>query len=258
MKNGPKVLLLDIETSPIISYTWGLFDQNVGLNQIVEDWHLLAFAAKWLGSKKVIYADQSKEKDVRNDKKLAKQVWDLLDECDIIITQNGKKFDVKKLNARFLEHGFQPPSSYKHIDIYQIVKNKFGFTSNKLAYLTGKFCKRKKLSHNKFPGFELWRQCLAGNKKAWKEMEKYNKMDVISLEELYHKVIPWDSSINFNLYTDNNEHVCKCGSVDMVKRGFAYTARGKYRRYKCSKCGAEVRDTKNLFKVDKKRHVRIK
>lgn len=45
-----KVLLSDIETAPILASVWRIWDQNIGLNQIKADWHLLSFAAKWLGS----------------------------------------------------------------------------------------------------------------------------------------------------------------------------------------------------------------
>ena len=50
---GPKILCFDIETLPLESYTWGLFDQNVGLNQIKTDWAALSIAAKWLGEDEV-------------------------------------------------------------------------------------------------------------------------------------------------------------------------------------------------------------
>ena len=54
------ILLLDIETSPVVAWVWGLRDQNVGLNMIKEDWYVLSWAAKWLGDKpsKTMYADQ--------------------------------------------------------------------------------------------------------------------------------------------------------------------------------------------------------
>lgn len=105
----PRVLLLDIETSPVVSYTWGLFDQNVALNQIKEDWYILSYSAKWLGESKVLYRDQRNAKDLSNDKPLLVDIWRLLDECDVLITQNGVSFDTKKINARFVFHGMKPP-----------------------------------------------------------------------------------------------------------------------------------------------------
>lgn len=255
MKNqsGPKILILDIETAPIIAHVWGIWDQNVGLNQIKTDWHVLSWSAKWFGKKEIMYADQRNSKNIEDDKKLLSEIWRLLDEADIIVTQNGKAFDQKKLNARFILNGMQPPSSYKHIDTKQIASRKFAFTSNKLEYLTAKLCKKyKKVKPKKFQGFELWKACLAGNKAAWEEMERYNKYDVLSLEELYTKLIPWDNSINFALYTDEITRVCSCGSKKFNKKGFAYTSVGKYQRYKCAKCGSESRSTENEFSKEKR------
>lgn len=249
----PRVLLFDIETAPIIAYAWGLYDQNIGLNQIKSDWHVLSWSAKWLGEKKIMYADQRKAKRIEDDKKILFQIWKLLDEADVVITQNGIKFDVKKLNARFIYHGFQPPSSFRHIDTLRLAKKHFGFTSNKLEYLSKTLkTKTQKLTQRKFGGFDLWRECLAKNMEAWREMEKYNKADVITLEQVYKKLIPWDSSINFNIYTDDHVHTCKCGSTSFKKRGFFYTNLGKFQRYKCNQCGAESRDPKNLFSKEKR------
>jgi hypothetical protein len=261
---GPRVLLFDIETSPILAYVWGLWEQNVALNQIHTDWHVLSWSAKWLNDppSKVMYMDQRDAKNIEDDKRILAALWKLLDEADIVVTQNGKQFDVKKLNARFILHGMQPPSPYKHIDTLEIAKKNFGFTSNKLEFMTDKLNKKyKKLKHEKFAGFELWRQCLAGNRAAWNEMRKYNKYDVLALEELYHKLLPWDSSApNFSLYHDGTDHVCRCGSSDLERRGFHYTQKGKFRKFRCRSCGAWSRDTENLFSGDKKKslHVGVK
>lgn len=249
-----KVLILDIETAPILAHVWRLFDENVGLNQIKSDWHLLAWSAKWLGDSpsKVMYMDQRKAKDITDDTPLLKAIWKLEDEADVIITQNGKKFDQKKLNARYVLNGMKPPSSFKHIDTCEIARRQFGFTSNKLEYLSDKLCEKyKKQKHYEFAGFDLWKECLAGNPRAWAAMEKYNKYDVLALEELYTKLRPWDSSVNFNLYTDDESAVCSCGGTNFCKNGFTYTPTGKYQRYACSSCGAEVRARSNLFSKEK-------
>lgn len=252
----PKVLIFDIETAPMLGYVWGLWDNNVALNQLHSDWYVLSWSAKWLHDpeNKVMYADQRNEKNIEDDSKILRQIWKLLDEADMVITQNGKSFDQKKLNARFILNGFQPPSSYKHYDTKLIAQRHFKFTSNKLEYMTDKLCtKYKKLKHAKFSGFTLWRECLAGNKEAWNEMEEYNKYDVLSLEELFMKLVPWDNRFNFNLYHDETTHVCVCGSTELVKNGFYYTNAGKFQRYKCKNCGAGSRDSKNLFSKEKRK-----
>lgn len=251
----PKVLLFDIETAPILAHVWGLWDNNVALNQIVSDWHILSWSAKWLDSppNEVMYMDQRGVKNIEDDERILKEIWDLLDEADIVITQNGRSFDQRKLQARFLLNKFKPNSSYKHIDVKLLAQKLFGFSSHKLEYMTDKICRKyKKLKHKKFPGHELWTECLKGNIEAWKEMETYNKNDVLSLEELYKELSPWDTSINVNLYHDAHDHVCSCGSKDHTRNGFYYTAVGKFQRYKCKACGAETRDRINLFSKEKK------
>jgi DNA polymerase elongation subunit (family B) len=239
----PRVLVYDIETAPILAHVWRIWEENVGLNQIVKDWHLLSWSAKWLGEKKILYADQRRVKNIEDDKKILHELWQLIDAADIVITHNGKKFDQKKIQTRFLVHGMQPPSSVKHIDTLQIAKKHFSFTSNKLEYLARQLCNVRKSEHKEFPGFELWKGVLAGNRNAWLEMERYNKQDVIVLEELYKKLAPWDPT-NFWIYQD--ERICKCGSKDQKKNGWFYTAAAKFQRYKCQDCGYETRDAKSI------------
>jgi len=258
-KSGPKVLLLDIETAPILAYVWSLWDQTVALNQIKEDWFVLSWCAKWLydSPNKTMYMDQRNAKNIEDDSKILKEIWKLLDDADVVITQNGKKFDIKKLNARFILNGMKPPSSFAHIDTHQIAKKVFGFTSTKLEYMSNKLCtKYKKSKHAKFSGFELWRECLAGNLEAWKSMEQYNRYDVLSLEELYTKLRPWDSSVNFNLYHDEEDYICNCGSKEFQRRGFAYTKVGKFQRFCCLSCGSWSRSAINEFSKEKKLSLR--
>jgi DNA polymerase III epsilon subunit-like protein len=250
--NNPKILVLDIETSPLITYTWSLFDNDsIALNQLHTDWHILSFAAKWYKDSEVHYMDQSKEKDITNDKKLLKGIWKLLDEADIVLTQNGKKFDIKKLNARFILNDMPPPSPFRQIDTLTLAKKHFAFTSNKLAYMTSKLCVKKKSEHKKFSGFDLWKECLAGNSKAWAEMKSYNIMDIVSLEELYSKMQPWDTSINFNVYSQELNMKCNCENERLQKRGFSYTNKAKRQRYQCTNCGSWMVGTTNHLSKEK-------
>jgi len=245
--NQPKVLIFDIETSPITAYVWGLKDQNIGLNQIVKDWHVMAWGAKWLGAPASEVMYQASYTD--NDKKVLKGLWKLLDEADIVITQNGKNFDSPKLNARFIHHGMQPPSPYKHLDTYLIVRNAAQFTSNKLEYLTEKLCtKYKKLSHSNFPGMSLWTECLKGNKKAWQEMKTYNIHDVLSTEEFYNKIKAWAPASAPDVFVGELCGVC---GGHTHKKGFERTKASLFQRLHCQNCGKWSRGAK--IKGDKKK-----
>lgn len=248
-KTGPRVLIYDIETAPLLGYCWSLWDNNIGLNQIHSDWHVLSWAAKFLGEDDVYYQDQRNAVNVEDDKELLEGIWKLLDECDFVITQNGKKFDQKKLNARFIINGMKPPSTYRHIDVLQIAKAQFGFTSNKLQYMTDTLCKKyKKSGHAKFSGFELWSECLRGNLEAWSEMENYNILDILSLEELYTIISPWDAKLpNFEVYNDEPSL-----NEEWVKEGFVYSNLGKYDRYRNTLTGQQRRGSINLLSKEKR------
>lgn len=257
----PKILLFDIETSPLVTHTWSLYgEQSIGVNQIVRDWEILSWSAKWLDQNKAMYRDQRNNKKIINDYKMIKAIWKLLNEADVVITQNGKKFDVRKLNAKFVENKLGPPSSFKHIDTRMLAKSKFDLPSYSLEYMTKKFCKKyKKLKSRKFIGHELWTECIAGNIKAWKEMEAYNKMDVLALEELYYFFQGWDSTINHNLYNDSATAVCNsCGHDEFQKIGFGFTASGKFQRYRCKNCGSETRSKVNLLSKEKRASLRVR
>lgn len=249
----PKVLLLDIETSPLEVYCWGLWDQNIGLNMIKEDWSVLSYSAKWLDEDKIFYADNRNNKNVRDDKKLLKGIWKLLDKADVIIGQNSDRFDLKKLNARFLKHDMGVPSPYRTMDTLKMAKKSFALTSNKLEYMSKELApEQKKSEHKEFPGFSLWAECLKGNKKAWKEMELYNKQDVIALEAVYKKLAPWGTTVKFDVYNDNVNIQCNCGSYDLIRRGYNYTKTGKHAKLQCKECGSWHQQKQNFLTKKKK------
>lgn len=255
-KPGARVLLIDIETAPILAYVWSLWKQNVGLNQIKEEWYILSFCAKWLGEPEIIYQDIRHEPF--SDASLMQPLWDLLNEADIIIGQNGKAFDMPKIQARLVMAGFPPPRPYKVIDTLLMAKQQFRFTSNKLEWMTGdssNLTAIQKSKHAKFPGFALWAECLKGNPEAWDEMKEYNIPDVTSMEELYLKLRPWYvGHPNMAVYVDSDKIACpKCASHDVVQDGFTFTQVGKYELYHCKGCGGYSRGryTRNSTAVRK-------
>lgn len=245
MSHEARIAVLDIETSPILAYVWGLWKQNVGLNQIHTDWSILSFSYKWLGEKKVIHHNTGGRgvSKVRDDRALMKLLWAVLDQADIIIAQNGVSFDIKKINSRFLELEMDPPSPYKVVDTMLEAKKIARFSSNRLAWLSSILTDTPKSEHKKFPGFELWAECLADNPEAWKEMQKYNDIDIRATELVYLKLRPYIlGHPNVAAYDDNDTRKCpKCGSEGLQARGHAFTQSGQYKRYRCGACGGWAR-----------------
>lgn len=238
---GARVVTIDIETSPILAYVWGLFKQFVSLDQIVEDWSILSVTWKWLDSPKTHYIDtweDGKSKNVRDDSKLLWKLWEVLDSADVVVTQNGIQFDIKKINARFLQAGMPPPSPYRQVDTKVEATKIARFTSNKLAWLAKILNGSEKDKHAEFPGFELWAQCMARNPKAWDAMKKYNPIDVIETEAAYLKLRPYIvGHPNVGAYHNLTEPTCpKCGGTDIQQRGWTRTQTGLYKRMRCSGC----------------------
>ena len=237
----PRIATVDIETSPLESYTWGIWEQNVGLDQIKTEWSILSYAWKWLGEKKVIYQDTGGRglRNVRADRHLVGQLHTLLDEADIVVAQNGSRFDIKKINARMIMQGHGPYSPVRVIDTLAVAKKHFGFTSNKLEWQSKYLTDTPKSKHRKFPGFELWQECLNDNPAAWAEMKKYNVQDVIATEKLYLRQRPWiENHPNVGTYSTDDQTCCpKCGSANVQKAGTKVLQLGSYQRYHCRDCG---------------------
>jgi hypothetical protein len=236
-----RIVTLDIETSPILAYVWGLFKQYVSIEQIHTDWSILSFSYKWLDEKQVYHLNTGGRgaHRVRDDKALLKALWKVLDEADVVVAQNGTKFDLRKINARFIEHDMPPPCPYKVVDTLLEARRIAAFSSNRLAWLSDILSPTPKSTHKKFPGFELWLECLADNPAAWTEMKKYNNIDIIATEAVYLKLRPYIvGHPNIAAYNDDTTVQCpKCSSKSMQKRGPAYTQSGEYTRYQCRSCG---------------------
>ncbi len=208
---------------------------------MIDSSQVLCYCAKWLGDKEVVF--DSIHKSSR--KKMLKGIHGLINEADGVVTYNGDKFDLPILNKEFLLHNLNPPSPTKKIDLLRTVRSNFRFTSNKLDYVSQQLGLGKKVEHE---GFELWLKCMDKDSAAWGRMEKYNIQDVLLLEKLYYKLLPWIKSLpNHNLESD--KQVCpSCGSKHLHKSGTRQTITALYQRYKCSSCGSWSQGTTAIKK----------
>lgn len=232
-----RIVTFDIETFPNLVFTWGLWKQNIGVNQIVRDWSIASVCWKWLDERKTHYIDC--EATPTDDGAILAALWEVLDEADIVIGQNSKHFDIRKLNARFIEQGWPPPSPYKQVDTKVEAAKVAMFTSNRLEWLSAHLTDVPKDKHKEFPGFELWSECLKGNPRAWAAMRKYNPTDVKATEKVYLKLRPWIvGHPNVAVLEDDGKVRCpKCGSHRLQRRGTSTTQVGVYARYHCGACG---------------------
>jgi DNA polymerase elongation subunit (family B) len=257
VNTSARVLVLDIETAPIRAYVWGIWQQNVGLNQIQSDWFCLTWAAKWLFEDKVFSAKLTPDEVIKqDDKRIIQGVWEMLNQADIVIAHNGEKFDIPKLNTRFILNGLQPPLPYQQIDTLKHIRRQFGFTSNKLDYVNKLLNLERKTDTG---GFELWEKCMKGEQEALDLMEHYNVNDVRILEETYLHIRAWiKPHPNMGLFIlDETQSRCpSCGSLEMQEMGkHYYTSANAYVAQRCGNCGATARKRLADITIKQRRHL---
>lgn len=224
-----KILLFDIETAPCEAYIWSIWKELGSANMVKNDWYVLCWCAKWLDGKQM-FSGRAVDGD---DRESMVKLRDLLDEADFVITQNGDKFDIKKVNTRFIIHGIKPPSSFTSIDTLKIAKRHFKFTSNRLDDLGQYLGVGRKL---KTGGFELWRRCMAGEEEAFRLMLRYCAQDVRLLERVYLRLRPYYH--HHPAVSHGDKLTCRiCGGKKLESRGSGVNSSGVYRRFQCQGCG---------------------
>jgi hypothetical protein len=229
-----KILFLDLETSPNLAHVWGLWDQNIAINQIQSSTEVICWGARWLGTDKVMF----KSVHHHGKEKMLDELHKVMDEADVLIGWNSAAFDSKHIKREFIENGYLPPSPWIELDLMRIVRSQFKFPSNKLDYVAQKLGVGAKVKHS---GFQLWLDCMAGIPKAWKEMKEYQIQDVNLLIDLYEILLPWIKNHPNMALDEGKPDSCRnCGSQDISKWGYRYNATTKLQRYKCSSCGAYV------------------
>jgi len=246
-----KILLLDIETAPNLVHVWGLWGQNVGTNQIIDSGYVMCWAAKWYGEDEVFFDSIYRSKP----KKMIKSIHKLIDEADAVVHYNGSKFDMPTLNKEFLMFGLNPPSPVKQIDLLRTTRRQFKFPSNKLDYIAKVLGLGQKTHHK---GHQLWIDCMNKDQEAWVIMEEYNINDVILLERVYDRLLPWIT--NHPNVSVHDDIVCgcpHCGSTRHQRRGTAITKAGKYQRYQCKDCGSWFRSVRNEGLSMKERYISV-
>lgn len=229
-----RIVFLDIETAPSLGWVWGKWQQNV--IDFEKNWHILSFAYKWMGEKEVhvrgLIDYPGYEQNKEDDRALVTDLWQILDQADIVIAHNGDEFDLPKTNTRLITHSMKPPSPYRTVDTLKIARRVFKFDSNKLDELGRYLGVGRKVPHT---GFHLWHGCMTGDQESWTLMKDYNKQDVLLLEQVYFLMRPW--SRTHPQVNQGDLTACpKCGSYRVQKRGWDYTLLRKKQRYQCQEC----------------------
>lgn len=260
-KEGARILLFDIETSPMEVFVWELRQHGwISPENVIKDWSILTWSAKWLFDDEMFSAYVTPEEaHDRKDESIIHELWKLLDEAHIIIAHNGMRFDVRRMNARFALNGLNPPLPYRVIDTLRMARRQFEFASYKLDYVNRLFG----LDVKEHTGFSLWKQAVSPvyeeSLEALKTMSKYCDNDVRILEELYVQIRPWiKGHPNLGLYIDTDGTKCtNCGNRGLDWRGKYYTPAGRYLAFRCRACGAVGRSRTTDIKEGERERITL-
>lgn len=238
-----KVLLYDVETSYITAYVHSLYPDRIAPSQIKHDWFMICAAWKWVHGKRVYSASVADhpQDDHRNDRYVVKRLAEAISQADAVVAHNGDNFDIKRLRARMMEHDMPPLPPITQIDTLKEVRRMAKFTSHRLDYLCEKLCAQGKMDTQ--PG--LWAAATEGDKKAVRDMVRYNRQDVVALEDLYLRLVPTISKLNHGLFVvdsgGNPVAVCPhCASPNakhMPDVPPYKTKTAAYPLYQCDDCG---------------------
>ena len=252
--NQAKVLVIDLETSHIIARVWGKWNQNINDGDIIRDWMILCWSAKWLFDEK-IYSCSMKPKEIKkgDDKRVTKALWQMFNDADVIIAHNLNKFDAKKANSKFILHGLNSPKPYLSIDTLLHARKQFKMTSNRLDYLGEILGVGRKIETPK----GLWNRVEDGDAESMVEMQKYCDQDVLLLEDVYLKMRGWiKPAPNLGLFSNDNEIVCpSCGSEELTENGEYHTTVATYQNYTCNNCGSHSRGRKSILTKEQSRNI---
>lgn len=234
-----KVAFCDVETTPILAWTWKLWQPIIGIDQIVQPTRVMCHAVRWEGQKRTKF--DAEWLDGGREAYLGR-MWHMMDEADVLVHWNGQSFDTPHIMRELKEAGFGPPSPFRQLDLMLGVKKTFRFESNKLDYISKRLLNDRKTSHT---GFRLWLDVMDGDEKARRLMAKYNRQDVDLLVDHYEELKAWIPLPISRSVVDGDGTGCPaCGSANLQSRGWAYTKMAKYQRLVCADCGKWTRSTK--------------
>lgn len=239
----PRIVVLDLETAPSEVYTWGLRDQNHGIEQIKHDQYCLMWVAKVVGEKELmsdtlINYPREFARNKRSDRMIAKSLQKVLDEADVVIGQNTDKFDLKWANQLFLKWDIPQPSHYYSVDLLKESRRHYFSLSHRLDFRGKQLGLGGKMQHE---GFRLWLEVMSGDKKAYERMLAYCKRDVELTEQYYLKLRSrMKNHPNVNMFNEQplgGRLKCPvCASNRLKAKGFRYTNTGRRQRLQCADC----------------------
>lgn len=244
----PRIVSFDLEVSPALGYfyppTW-----ETGILKMQERQKLMSFAWQVVGEKKITalcLADLKTYKfDRFDDSELVRELHKVMSSADILLGQNSDQFDIKMANYFFIKNDLEPIPPTKSIDTKKIAKRYFRFANNSLDNLGEELGvgQKTKVKHS-----DIWQECfLEGDKKAWKQMNKYCSQDVRITTDIYLKMRPYmHSHPSLSRISGEWDSCPRCGSYNYRVKAYRTTNVSRYHQFQCNECLGYFSDRKAI------------
>ena len=232
-----KRLFFDIETTPMVVYSWRIGSKiNISYDNIIDSWKIITICYKWENEDEVHSIRWDSE---QSDKSMLEEFIEIANEADELIGHNADRFDIKKVRTRCLFHHIPAFPKYRSLDTLKKARGNFAFDSNKLDAIAKYLGVGAKMEHE---GFEMWVKVLKNDTEALSTMVDYCKQDVVVLEDVYHAMehyIKPNTHAGVHLLGAEYRYSCPiCGEkhlnlikTDVTQKGFVS------RVVECSTCG---------------------
>ena len=221
---GSRILVYDLESTSLNA----------------DDGDLLVFAYKWLDEKKAhvpsvldtcLPCDGCKRIHI-DDRALVRQAHAIMSQADVMLTFNGKNFDIKYMQSKFMRYGLPALPEISHVDLYQTARTKMRLTRKSLANISHYL----QLTNEKTKlDWDIWRRAAKGYTKEIRYIRDHGAADIYVTQELYEK--------HMRQYVRQHPRVSgygpcrRCGADTLERRGVAVTIlKGQQHRYQCRTC----------------------
>jgi len=234
--HNKKILVLDLETSPMLAYVWGLGEQHVRHGQLKRGSNIvdiISVAYSWMDEEEIHVMGWGYEE--QDSRPMMEKLDELINEADIVIGKNNERFDNKQINFHRWYHNRDgmPDWLTKSDDLEKHLRRHLRLPSQSLDYISDLLG----LGGKEKMEFSDWVNIVEKHPteglKAYEKMLHYNKKDVADTKAI------WKYSMKHfipkhNMGVSLEGQVCRaCGSTNLAWDGSTYSGGVMYKKFKC-------------------------
>lgn len=243
MSRNDRIVFFDVEnTGMVLQYeAYDLFRRgghHPRPQDVVAPRRLFSFQAKPLG-KKPIWHSVTDEGGYEG---MIRHMHEVLSNTDILVGWNSQKFDWSKAQHAFFLLGLDRVPEPHQVDLMRVTRKHFDFESNSLVYVSRQLLPEEdaKIELADTPVKVLIDRIKAGDKRAAALLKRYGLRDVVVLEKLWPRYLPYvrmpHAAPHLALTEDGDKFCPTCASDETEGRGSRKTLQGSYPRRFCRAC----------------------